>query len=171
MENKDYIEFDFSYIDKYIDNIKSKIRTKCKLSVYNGFINKIYLIEKNENNTYKYSYGEYDDYIVEIDYEELIEEIMTFYKSSDGKITMIYRIFTNSINSKTNGEFRELWGDVLFVSLETLEFTSKNIDAENLSNIVLNLHLTEQEEKLFGKVEEYVFKDNNDTTIMGIDLI
>lgn len=166
----DYVDFDFSYIDEYIDMIKSKIINKGKISVFNGFINKIYIVEKKDND-YIFYHNIFDDYPVKIEYEEFIEEIMMFYKSSVGRITIIYRIFTNSYNPKTNGEFRELWGDILYIHADTLKFTSENIDAENLSNIVSGLELTEEEIKLFGRIEEYVFKDNQNNVILGIDLI
>jgi len=165
-----YIEFDFSYIDVHLSMITTKIINKAKLSIFNGYINKIYLIEK-ENNNYRYYFNVFDDSKIEIGYEELVEEIMTFYKSSNGRITLIYRIFTNSINSKTNGEFRELWGDMLYISSETLKFTSENINANQLSIIVFNLDLSEEEQETFGRIEEYVFKDDNDNIIMGIDLL
>jgi hypothetical protein len=170
MEKDDFVEFDFSYIDQHLDMIKSKIINRAKLSIFNGFVNKIYFIEKTDNE-FKYYHTPFDDNLVEILYEDIVKEIMMFYQTSMGRITLIYRIFTNSFNSKTNGEFRELWGDVLYIDAYTLKFTSENIDANNLSNIVLDLELTEEEVEVFGRVEEYVFKDNNDNIIMGIDLL
>jgi hypothetical protein len=171
MKNKKkYIEYDFTYLDEHIDMIKSKILKKGKISIFNGFINKIYLIEK-DGDIFKFYYNIFDEVIKEIDYEEFIEEIMTFYTSSMGKITIIYRIFTNSFNPKTNGEFRELWGDILYIHADTFKFTAENINAENLSNIVSGLELTEEEIELFGRIEEYVFKDNQNNVILGIDLI
>ena len=170
MKNNDYIEFDFSYIDEHFDIIKRKIINKAKISVYNGFINKIYLIEK-VNNKFNYYYNIFDNNPISIEYEDFIKEIMTFYKSSMGRITIMYRIFTNSFNPKTNGEFRELWGDILYIDINTLKFTAENIDAENLANIVYGLELTEEEIEQFGRVEEYIFKDNKDNIILGIDLL
>jgi hypothetical protein len=170
MEKDDFVEFDFSYIDQHLDMIKSKIINRAKISIFNGFVNKIYTIQKNDNE-FKYFHSPFDDTLVEILYEDIIKEIILFYQTSIGKITIIYRIFTNSFNSKTNGEFRELWGDVLYIDAYTFKFTSKNIYATNLSNIVLDLELTEEEIEVFGRVEEYVFKDNNDNIIMGIDLL
>lgn len=171
MEENNYVDLDFSYIDEHMEMIQSKIINYAKVSIYNGLFNKIYLIEKINENEYKYSYNISDDFNMNITYENLIEEIMTFYKSSTGKITIIYRIFTKSINSKTNGEFRELWGDILYINPNTLKLTYENIDANNLSNIVTSLSFTEEEEKVFGKIEEYVFKDNKNNTILGLDLL
>lgn len=162
--------FDFSYLDVHFDMIKNKIKTFGKVSIFNGFVNKIYKIEKFENE-YIYYHTPFDDMYVKIDYNDLIEEFMHMYNTSAGKITVIYRIFTNSINSKTNGEFRELWGDVLFIDPNTLKLKSINISAENLSNIVLGIELDDEEKEIFGRVEEYVFKDNDNNVILGLDLI
>lgn len=170
MDNKDYIEFDFSYIDEHLNMIKSKIIKKGSISIFNGFLNKIYIIEKDDDN-FKFFHSPFGDKLIEINYESLIEEIMMFYKTSMGKLTLIYRVFTETFNPKTNAEFRELWGDVLYVSLDTLKFTSVNISAENLSNIVMGLNLSEEDSESFGKPEDYIFKDNEGNLIMGVYLI
>lgn len=167
---KNVVKYEFTYLYKHLDMIKSKTKNKCKLSIYNGFINKIYYIERDENDTIVY-YNFIDDILEEITIEDLIKEIINLYLFSLGKITIIYRIFTNKFNFKTNGEFRELWGDVLYIDVDTLKLTSENINADNLSNIVSGLELTEEEIKEFGRIEEYVFKDDNDNTILGLDLI
>lgn len=165
----EFIEFDFSYVDKHIDMIIKKTINKTKLSLFNGFINKIYIIEKKDDNIFFYQ--SINNNLIKIDYEKLIEEIMMIYKSSMGKITFLYRIFTDSINTKTNNCFRELWGDMLYIDPKTYKFKSENIDANNLANIVKNIKFSENEEKIFGKLEEYVFRDNNENIIMGYDYL
>lgn len=166
--NLDNIQLDFRYLDKHIDMIKSKIKTYATISVFNGYTNRIYVITKIDDNfIYEYIVNEEK---VAITYEDIIADVMLLYKNSVGKITMIYRLFMDVFNSKTNGEFRELWGDMLYIDIDTFKLTPLNIGAENLSNIVVNLKLTDKEIELFGRVEDYVFKDNDNNTIMGIDL-
>lgn len=166
--NLDNIELDFRYLDKHIDMIKSKIKTYATISVFNGYTNRIYVITKIDNN-FRYEYVVNEEKVA-ITYEDIIADVMLLYNSSIGKITMIYRLFMDIFNSKTNGEFRELWGDMLYIDIDTFKLTPLNIGAENLSNIVVNLKLSDKEIELFGRVEDYVFKDNENNTIMGIDL-
>lgn len=166
--NLDNIQLDFRYLDKHIDMIKSKIKTYATISVFNGYTNRIYIITKIDNN-FRYEYVVNEEKVA-ITYEDIIADVMLLYKSSVGKITMIYRLFMDIFNSKTNGEFRELWGDMLYIDIDTFKLTPLNIGAENLSNIVVNLKLSDKEIELFGRVEDYVFKDNENNTIMGIDL-
>lgn len=166
--NLDNIELDFRYLDKHIDMIKSKIKTYATISVFNGYTNRIYVITKIDNN-FRYEYVVNEEKVA-ITYEDIIADVMLLYNSSIGKITMIYRLFMDVFNSKTNGEFRELWGDMLYIDIDTFKLTPLNIGAENLSNIVVNLKLSDKEIELFGRVEDYVFKDNENNTIMGIDL-
>lgn len=166
--NLDNIQLDFRYLDKHIDIIKSKIKTYATISVFNGYTNRIYVITKIDDN-FRYEYIVNEEKVA-ITYEDIIADVMLLYKSSVGKITMIYRLFMDIFNSKTNGEFRELWGDMLYIDIDTFKLTPLNIGAENLSNIVVNLKLSDKEIELFGRVEDYVFKDNENNTIMGIDL-
>jgi hypothetical protein len=74
-------------------------------------------------------------------------------------------------NKNTNGEFRELWGDILYISADDYRLTHQNIKAEYLSTIVINLDLSDEEVRIFGKPEEYIFKDESDNLIMGFDLV
>jgi hypothetical protein len=171
MKDDEFVIFDFSYIDEHLSMIQNKTIEITKLSIFNGFINKIFIMKRMDDNTFKYYHFKFNNIEVEIDYDELIKDIMVFYQTSYGKITLIYRIFTNSINKHTNGKFRELWGDILFVDPYKLKMESKNINAETLSNIVISLNLNEDEVKIFGSIEEYIFKDNNNNIILGLDLV
>jgi hypothetical protein len=163
------IEMDFTYIDKHLDMIKSKIKTYGTISIFNGFYNIIFIIKK-DNDDYIYETLYKNNNIV-VTYNEIVETIMLLYKGSVGKITLIYRIFTSMHNKNTKGEFRELWGDILYIDADTFKLKAENIDAKYLSSIVVDLKLTDEEIELFGRPEDYVFKDDNDNIIMGIDLL
>lgn len=173
MEEQDDIILNFDYIDKYIDMIKSKIITITTISIFNGAENNIFLIRKNkDDNSFSYEFLSKIVEPEEIEYEDVVDNIIRLYNQSTiGKVTIIYRIYTERYNSNTSGEFRELWGDMLYIDMKTLSLTSDNITAELLSTITLGLDLTEDEVKAFGRPEEYVFKDNYDSAIMGIDLL
>jgi hypothetical protein len=60
---------------------------------------------------------------------------------------------------------------MLYIDPFTFKLNSDNIKAEQLSTIVVNLQLTEEEIKVFGKPEDYIFKDEYDNIIMGLDLV
>ena len=166
----DELELDFRYLDEHIDMIKSKIITYGTLSVFNGIKNRIYIITKNGDDfTYEYTINHIEK--IPITYNDIIADIMFMYKNSIGKITLIYRLYMDGYNPRTRSQFRELWGDILYVDIETYKLTSKNINADFLSNVVFNLDLSEDELKFFGRPEDYIFKDTHDNIIMGYDLI
>jgi hypothetical protein len=167
---EDEVILNFGYIDIYLEMIKSKIKTHGTISMFNGFDNKVILIEK-EGEEYYYYYILLNNENIEIDYEDIVSDFMLMFKNSIGKITLIYRIYVGMYNKNTSGEFRELWGDILFIDADTLKLTHENIKAEQLSTIVINLDLTEQEVKVFGRPEDYIFKDEDDNIIMGLDLV
>jgi len=164
------VVFDFGYIDEYLDKILSKIKTHGTISIFNGFENKVIFIEKDEED-FRYYYMISNNDKIEIDYEDIIEDFLNMFKTSIGKMTLIYRIYVGMYNSNTSGEFRELWGDILYIDVDTFKLNSENIKAEQLSTIVVNLQLTEEEIKVFGKPEDYIFKDEYDNIIMGLDLV
>jgi hypothetical protein len=164
------VVFDFGYIDEYLDKILSKIKTHGTISIFNGFENKVIFIEKDEED-FRYYYMISNNDKIEIDYEDIIEDFLNMFKTSIGKMTLIYRIYVGMYNSNTSGEFRELWGDILYIDVDTFKLNSENIKAEQLSTIVVNLQLTEEEIKVFGKPEDYIFKDEYNNIIMGLDLV
>jgi len=165
------ITIDFSYIDTYLELILSKIITHGTITMFNGFENKVIFLEKDEKYDFIYYSLTEKNEKIEIYYEEIIQDFMEMYKNSIGKMTIIYRVYVGKYNPNTEGEFRELWGDILFIDADTLKLTKMNIKAEQLGNILVNLKLSEDEVKVFGRPEEYVFKDEDDNIILGLDLI
>lgn len=165
------VTLDFGYIDDYLDMILSKIITHGTISMFNGYQNKVIFIEKDEEEGFIYYYLTEKLEKLDIYYEEIVEDFMNMFKSSEGKMTLIYRVYVGKYNPNTEGEFRELWGDILFIDGETLKLTKMNIKAEQLGTILVNLDITEEEVKVFGKPEEYIFKDEEENVILGLDLI
>jgi hypothetical protein len=109
MKEEDVV-FDFGYIDEYLDKILSKIKTHGTISMFNGFENKVIFIEKDEEDEFRYYYMFLTNEKVEIDYEDIVADFLNLFKTSIGKMTLIYRIYVGMYNSNTSGEFRELWG-------------------------------------------------------------
>jgi hypothetical protein len=165
------ITIDFSYIDNYLEMILSKIITHGTITMFNGYENKVIFLEKDEKYDFIYYYLTEENEKIEIYYEEIIQDFMEMFKTSIGKMTIIYRVYVGKYNPNTEGEFRELWGDILFIDADTLKLTKMNIKAEQLGTILVNLKLSEDEVKVFGKPEEYVFKDEQENIILGLDLI
>ena len=165
------VNLDFGYIDEYLEMVLSKIKTTGTISMFNGYENKVIFIKKDEDDYITYHYITLENETIEIDYEDIVESFMSMFRTSVGKMTLIYRVYLGMYNSNTTGEFRELWGDILYIDADTLKLTKMNIKAEQLGTILINIELTEEEAKVFGKPEEYIFKDELDNVIMGLDLV
>jgi hypothetical protein len=165
------VNLNFEYIDEYLEMILSKIKTTGTLTMFNGYENKIIFLEKDEDGYIRYNYITIENETIEIEYEDIVSDFMEMFRTSVGKMTLIYRVYLGMYNSNTTGEFRELWGDILYIDADTLRLTKMNIKAEQLGTILINIKLTEDEIKVFGRPEEYIFKDEFDNVIMGLDLV
>lgn len=166
------ITIDFSYIDEYLNTIINKIKTNGTISMYNGYENILFFIDKTDNNETIIKYFDIiakEDII--ISYEDLVAEFMDLFKSSIGSVNVMYRVYVGQYNKNTEGEFRELWGDVLYVDPTNFKLKKQNIDSSHLGNVLIGIELTEEEIKYFGKPEDYIFMDENGEVIMGLDLI
>jgi len=167
----DEVIIDFSYIDKYFDMIMSKIKTTGTITMFNGIENLVFFLEKKEDKIQIYYYDVVENENIYIEYNDLVGEFMELFKNSMGTINIMYRVYVGQYNKNTDGEFRELWGDILFIDQDDFSLKSHNISSDKLSNAMININLTEEEIKYFGKPEEYVFMDDNGDIIMGLDLI
>lgn len=165
------VNLDFGYIDEYLEMVLSKIKTTGTISMFNGYENKVIFLEKDEDGYITYHYITIENESIEIDYEDIVSDFMSMFRTSVGKMTLIYRVYLGKYNPNTTGEFRELWGDILYIDADTLKLTKINIKAEQLGTILINIELTEEEVKVFGRPEEYIFKDEFDNVIMGLDLV
>lgn len=173
------ITIDFAYIDEYLNNIFNKIKTTGTITMYNGYDNVVYFLEKNNEESdlriNQYRSIEINGNIrikfEHITHEELVFDFIEMFKSSIGTVNIMYRVYVGQYNGNTNGEFRELWGDILYVDSESYKLTKQNIPSDKIANVLINLELTEEEVKHFGKPEEYIFMDEEGEVIMGLDLI
>lgn len=167
---KEEITLDFSYIDDHLYMIENKIKKIGTISMFNGLENRVFFI-KREIDEINYYYIDSLNGEIKMEYEEVVSDFMRMFKNSMGKMTVIYRVYMNMYNKNTGGEFRELWGDILYINGETYKLCSENIKAEYLSKITMSLNLTDEEIQVFGKPEDYIFKDDIGDIIMGIDLV